>query len=77
MVDDYNGYKTLFAGDGNKTGCTELVCLAHVRRKFFDLYQANQYPQGHKGQMAKAALENIAYLYFIETQAKDLIDSAL
>lgn len=66
MVDDYNGYKALFAGDGNNTACTELACLAHIRRKFFDLYQANQSP------MSKAALEKIADLYDIETQAKNL-----
>ena len=34
MVDDYIGYKALFAGNGNNTGCIELACLAHVRRKF-------------------------------------------
>jgi hypothetical protein len=66
MVDDYNGYKALFTGDGNSTGCLELACLAHVRRKFFDLYQASQSP------MAKAALEKIADLYDVETQAKSL-----
>jgi len=66
MVDDYNGYKALFAGDGNSTGCLELACLAHVRRKFFDLYQANQSP------MAKAALEKIADLYDVEIQEKNL-----
>ncbi len=66
MVDDYNGYKALFAGDGNKSGCLELACLAHVRRKFFDLYQANQ------SSMAYAALEQIADLYEIESQAKNL-----
>ncbi|MFZ6876651.1 IS66 family transposase, partial [Undibacterium sp. Di27W] len=32
MVDDYAGYKALFAN-----GITELACLAHARRKFFDL----------------------------------------
>lgn len=66
MVDDYNGYKALFTGDGNSTGCLELACLAHVRRKFFDLYQSSQSP------MAKAALEKIADLYDVETQAKSL-----
>ena len=32
MVDDFSGYKVLFAN-----GVTELGCLAHARRKFFDL----------------------------------------
>jgi hypothetical protein len=31
MVDDYSGYKAMFA-----TGIPELACLAHVRRKFFE-----------------------------------------
>jgi hypothetical protein len=37
LVDDYSGYKVLFSNGG----CTQLSCWAHVRRKFFDLYQAN------------------------------------
>lgn len=32
----YAGYKALFTD-----GVTELACLAHARRKFFDLYAAN------------------------------------
>lgn len=40
MVDDYAGYKALF-GDQ----ITELACLAHVRRKFFNLHAANSSPQ--------------------------------
>ena len=34
MVDDYAGYKALFAAGS----ITELACLAHVRRKFFELH---------------------------------------
>jgi transposase len=48
MVDDYAGYKALF-----RPGMTELACLAHARRKFFDLFAANQSP------IAKEALERI------------------
>lgn len=59
MVDDYAGYKQLF-----KQGITELACLAHVRRKFFDLYAANQHP------VAAEALRRIGELYHIEEQAK-------
>jgi transposase len=66
MVDDYAGYKALFSENANGAYCLELACFAHVRRKFFDLYQANQSP------MAVAALEQIADLYEIEAQAKDL-----
>jgi transposase len=66
MVDDYSGYKPLFAQDPEGQACIELACLAHVRRKFFDLHKANQSP------MAKEALERIAQLYAVEAQAQDL-----
>ena len=59
MVDDYAGYKQLFS-----QGITELACLAHVRRKFFDLHAANQHP------VAAEALRRIGELYHIEEQAK-------
>ena len=59
MVDDYAGYKPLF-----KQGITELACLAHVRRKFFDLHAANGNP------VAAEALRRIGELYHIEAQAK-------
>jgi transposase len=70
MVDGYGGYKALFTD--NRTGvddralvpCVELACWAHVRRKFFDLYQANQSP------MAKEALERIALLYAVESESR-------
>jgi transposase len=60
MVDDYSGYKALF-----KQGITELACLAHIRRKFFDLHAANANP------VAALALERIRALYDIEREAKD------
>ena len=62
MVDDYAGYKSLFAA-----GVTELACLAHVRRKFFDLHAANGSP------IAAEALRHIAQLYAIEQQASGLL----
>jgi hypothetical protein len=55
MVDDYVGYKALFA-----QGPTELACLAHIRRKFFDLHAVNGSP------VAEEALRRIARLYAIE-----------
>ena len=61
MVDDYAGYKALFAG-----GITELACLAHARRKFFELFAANQSP------IAEEALGRIGRLYAIEARAKTL-----
>jgi transposase len=61
MVDDYAGYKALFGEQ-----VMELACLAHIRRKFFEL----QAQQPHAG--AEAALSKIAELYAIEAQGKDL-----
>jgi len=65
MVDDYAGYKALF----EKSGCSELACLAHIRRKFFELHQAN------KSQIAEEALILIAKLYEVEDKCKDLTTS--
>ncbi len=62
MVDDYSGYKALFSS----AGCTELACLAHARRKFFDLHQANQ------SAMAYEALQRINILYTIEAEGKEM-----
>lgn len=59
MVDDYAGYKALF-----RAGITELACLAHARRKFFELHAANQSP------IAAQVLVRIGELYAIEAQAK-------
>ena len=65
MVDDYGGYKALFAG-----GITELGCWAHARRKFFDVHKASASP------LAKEALERIGALYAIEAKLRDLDDDA-
>ena len=59
MVDDYAGYKALFR-DG---AVVELGCMAHARRKFFDLAKANQSP------IATRALRHLARLYRIEARA--------
>jgi transposase len=61
MVDDFGGYKALF-GDA----VIELGCLAHARRKFFELHQANGSP------LAEEALGRIGELYAIETQGQGL-----
>lgn len=61
MVDDYAGYKALFTH-----GITELGCLAHARRKFFDLYAANQ------SLVAAEALRRIGELYEVERQARGM-----
>lgn len=61
MVDDFSGYKA-----GFKQGLIELGCLAHARRRFFDLYQAGNHP------VAAEALARIKVLYEIEAKARDL-----
>ena len=59
MVDDYGGYKALF-----RSGIVELACLAHARRKFFELHAANQSP------IAAEALARIGELYAIERDGR-------
>jgi transposase len=69
MVDDYGGYKKMFAADA-KFAVTELGCWAHARRKFFDL----QVSGGHSS--AAEALRRIAKLYAIEEQARAMDHAA-
>jgi transposase len=59
--DDFSGYKALIA-----SGVTEVGCLAHARRKFFDLHASN------KSQLAEFALEQFARVYDIEREVKEL-----
>ena len=61
MVDDYGGYKALFAA-----GIIELGCLAHARRKYFDLNAAQP------NAIAQQALARIGELYAIEAQGRGL-----
>lgn len=63
MVDAFAGYSALFAGG---EGVTELGCLAHARRKFFDLNAAQANP------IALEALNRIAALYEIESRGKHM-----
>ncbi|KAB2837913.1 MAG: IS66 family transposase, partial [Burkholderiales bacterium] len=66
MVDDYVGYKALFAGGE----VIELACWAHARRKFFDLQAAQPHPR------AALALAKIGELYAIERDARALSSQA-
>ena len=59
--DDFSGYKALIA-----SGVSEVGCLAHARRKFFDLHAAN------KSQLAEFALEQFARVYEIEREVREL-----
>ena len=63
VCDDFAGYKASFS-----QGITEIGCMAHARRKFYDLHATNQ------SQIAAEALAQIGRLYDIERQAKDLHD---
>src|SRR3546814_9245098 len=47
---------------------TEIGCMAHARRKIFDLHVAN------KSQLAEQALYSIGGLYEVESQARDMSD---
>ena len=61
VVDDYSGYKALFA-----EGVTEVGCWAHIRRLFFELHAAKASTH------AEPALRHIAELYRIEAEVKGL-----
>ena len=64
-VDDYAGYAALFRTEReNPVPCVEVGCMAHARRKFYDLHKANQSP------MAAEALRHIQGLYAIEEETK-------
>ena len=61
ICDDYAGYKASFS-----QGVTEAGCLAHARRKFFELHAA------HKSQIAEWALQQFARVYEIERDVQAL-----
>ena len=60
ICDDFSGYKALMIA-----GVTEAGCLAHARRKFFDLHAAG------KSQIAETALAQFGSIYDIERQVKE------
>jgi transposase len=61
VCDDYSGYKALF-----EVGITEAGCLAHARRKFYDLWV------NHQSQIAQQALELFGRLYQVEDKVREL-----
>ena len=61
VCDDFGGYKAGFA-----QGITEAGCLAHARRKFFDLHATN------KSQLAGFSLEQLCKVYDIQREVKEL-----
>lgn len=63
ICDDFAGHKASF-----EQGVTEIGCMAHARRKFFDLHVAN------KNQLAEQALHSIGGLYEVEWHARQMND---
>ena len=61
VCDDFSGYKASFGET-----ITEVGCMAHARRKFFDLHVSN------KSEIAQQALTYIAQLYKVEREVKHL-----
>ena len=61
VCDDFAGYKQSFT-----LGVTEAGCMAHARRKFFELHASN------KSQIAGQALSYISALYDVEREVKYL-----
>ncbi len=61
VCDDYGGYKASFVN-----GITEVGCMAHARRKFFDLHANGT------SHIAGQALQYIGLLYDIEREVKAL-----
>ena len=61
VCDDYAGYKAGFAH-----GVLEAGCLAHARRKFFDLHASG------KSQVAESALQQIGIVYEVEREVQNL-----
>jgi len=61
VCDDYSGYKASFL-----KGVTEVGCMAHARRHFFELHVAN------KSALAAEAVDRIRQLYAIEAEIKVL-----
>lgn len=62
ICDDYQGYKALIKDNQ----ITEAACMAHARRKFFELFAA------HKSHIAQAVLEQFNAIYAVEAQLQDM-----
>ena len=65
QADAYVGFDPLYQErDGGKPPVIEAACWAHVRRKFYDLYEATGSPA------AKEAIERIRELYEVEERIR-------
>jgi transposase len=69
QVDAYAGFEPLFlpTTPGERARVEEISCMAHARRRFFDLYEAIKSP------LAKEALDRIAVLYQIEDKIRGCV----
>lgn len=61
VCDDFGGYKASF-----ELGVTEIGCMAHVRRKFYELHTTK------KSILVEQALQYIAAIYEVEREVRDL-----
>jgi hypothetical protein len=65
QADGYAGFEALYDPARTKPGpITEVACLAHCRRKVFDVWEATKSP------VAEEALDRIAAIYAIEDKAR-------
>jgi transposase len=65
QADGYAGFEGLYNPARTKPGpIIEVACWAHVRRKFFDVWEATKSP------VAKEALDRIGAVYAIEDKAR-------
>ena len=65
QADGYAGFGGLYNPARTKPGpITEVACLAHCRRKFYDVWEETKSP------IAKEALDRIAAVYAIEDKAR-------
>ncbi len=65
QADGYAGFEALYNPARTKPGpIIEVACWAHVRRKFFDVWEATKSP------VAKEALDRIGAVYAIEDKAR-------
>jgi transposase len=60
QADAYSGFNKLYEGDAIQ----QAPCMAHIRRKFYDLYEA------HRSPIAAEAIRRIGQLYQIEEQIR-------
>jgi transposase len=69
MIDGYSGYNELMRTDGIE----QLICWAHVRRRFVEAVKVQ--PKGRRG-LADEAVALIGKLYGVEREHKDASDDA-